>query len=86
MLVKYFGCDFFHINFQSIQKSDSVLSTCASLYCSLQNILSKIREDFDELAQQAKVSLPNGNYKTLPQRDKEYGSSKKMTEARFGLT
>jgi len=29
---------------------------------------SKIRKDFDELEQQ--VTLPNGNYKTLPQGDK----------------
>jgi len=44
-----------------IQKSDLLLSTCASLYCSLQDMLSKIRESFYELEQQAKVSLPNGN-------------------------
>jgi len=48
---------------KGIQKSDLLLSTCASLYCSL----SKIREDFGELEQQAQVTLPNGNYKTLPQ-------------------
>jgi len=36
--------------FKVIQKSDLPLSTCASLYCSLQDMLSKIRKDFDELA------------------------------------
>jgi len=50
-----------------IQKSDLLLNICASLYCS--NV--KQRESFDELEQQAKVTLPNGNYRTLPQGDKE---------------
>jgi len=27
---------------------------------------SEIRKDFDELEQQAKVTLPNGNHRTLP--------------------
>jgi len=34
-------------------------------------MLCEIREDFDGLEQQAKVTLPNRNYKTLPQGDKE---------------
>jgi len=44
-----------------------------------------IREDFKEQQKQAKVTLPTGNHRTLPQRDKEKGNSKKMTKARLGL-
>jgi len=54
-----------------IQKSDLLLGACARSYCSLQDMLCEIREDFDGLEQQAKVTLPNRNYKTLPQGDKE---------------
>jgi len=31
------------------------------------------------------VTLPTGNHRTLRQRDKEKGNSKKMAKARFGL-
>jgi len=59
-----------------------LLSTSASLYCSH---AKPIREDFKKLQKQAKVTLPTGNNRTLPQRDKEKGSSKKTTKARLGL-
>jgi len=52
------------------------------LYCSH---AKPIREDFKEHQKQAKVTLPTGNHRTLPQRDKEKGNSKKMTKARLGL-
>jgi len=42
-------------------------------------------EKIKELQKQAKVILPTGNHRTLPQRDKEKGNSKKMTKARLGL-
>jgi len=41
-------------------------------------MLSKIKEDFDEVVQQAKAILPNGDYRALPQGDKEEGNNKKM--------
>jgi len=44
------------------------LSTCAGLHCSH---AKQIREDLDELEQQAKATLPTGNRGTLPQRDKK---------------
>jgi len=44
-----------------------------------------IREDFKEHQKQAKVTLTTGKHRILPQRDKEKGSSKKMTKARLGL-
>jgi len=44
-----------------------------------------MRKDLHELEQQAKVTLPTGNHRALPQRDKEQGNSKKMTKARLGL-
>ena len=44
----------FHKVNEAIQKSDLLLSTCANLYMSLQDIVQEIREDFDELEQQAK--------------------------------
>jgi len=45
-----------------------LLSTCASLYCSH---AKQIREDLVELELQAKATLPDGNRRTLPQRDTE---------------
>jgi len=57
--------------FKVIQKSDLPLSTSASLYSSFHDMLSKIREDLDELEQQTEFTLPNGNYTTLPQGEKE---------------
>jgi len=42
----------------------------------------QIREDLDKLEQQAKATLPIGNRRTLPQRNRE---TKKMTKARLGL-
>jgi len=79
--------DFFHFFFnnflpQSHSEIRLLLSTCASLYCSH---AKPIREDFREFQKQAKVTLPTGNHRTLPQRGKEKGDSKKMTKARFGL-
>jgi len=67
-----FNCDFFQINY--LQQSHSgirfVKHLCKVIaYCSLQDLLSKIR-DFDVLEQQAKITLPDGNYRTLPQGDK----------------
>ena len=41
------------------------MSTCANLYTSLQDIVQEIREDFDELEQQAKTTFPNVNYRTV---------------------
>jgi len=45
-------------------------------------MLTKI-SDFDELEQQAKLTLLNGYYRTL--RDKEQTNSREMTVARLGL-
>jgi len=59
-----------------------LLNTCASLYCSHAKPIS---DDFKELQKQAKVTLPTGNHRTLPQRDKEKGNSKKMTKLRLVL-
>jgi len=59
-----------------------MLSTCASLYC---YHAKPIREYFKGHQKQAKVVLPTGNHRTLPQRDKEKSNSKKMTKARLGL-
>jgi len=55
------------------------------LYCSH---AKQIREELNTLEQQAKVTLPTGNRRTLSQRnqrDKEKGKSKKITKARLGL-
>ena len=45
-----------------------LLSTCTSLYCSH---AKQIKEDLDDIEQQAKATLPTGNRRTLPQRDTE---------------
>jgi len=50
------------------------------LYCPR---AKQIREDLDELEQQAKTTLPTGNRRTLPQRDME--NTIKMPRARLGL-
>ena len=50
---------------EAIQISDLLLSTCANVYTSLQDIVQEIREDFDELEQQAKTTLPNVDYRTV---------------------
>ncbi|XP_013783624.1 uncharacterized protein LOC106467793 [Limulus polyphemus] len=60
----------FHKVSKAIQKSELLLSSCACLYSSLQDFLSKIREDFDELEQQAKATLPNVNYRTVIRRQR----------------
>jgi len=72
MLVNIFSCDFIHFNFfkKIIQKSDLLLSPYASLYLSFHSMLSKIRENSDEL-EQAKITLPNCKCRTLPQVDKD---------------
>jgi len=41
----------------------------------------QIREDLDEREQQAKATLPTGNCRTLPQRDRE---TAKNDESAFG--
>jgi len=56
------------------------LSTSASLYCSHATIIN-----FNQLEKQAKVTLPTGSHRTLPQRDKVKGNSKKKAKARLGL-
>jgi len=55
----------FHKVNEAIQKSDLLLSTCANLNSSLPDIVQEIREDFDELEQQAKTTLPNVDYRTV---------------------
>ncbi|XP_013793798.1 uncharacterized protein LOC106477819 [Limulus polyphemus] len=60
----------FHKVSKAIKKSELLLSTCECLYSSLQNFLSKVREDFDELEQQAKAILPNVNYRTVTRRQR----------------
>ena len=45
-----------------------LLSTCASLYCSH---AKQIKEDLDDIEQQANATLPTGKRRTLPQRDTE---------------
>ena len=52
------------------QKSQLLLSTCASLFSSLQDFLSKIREDCDELEQQAKATLTDVSYRTVTRRQR----------------
>jgi len=42
----------------------------ARSYSSLQDILNKTREDFDELEQQAKVTLLNVNYRMAIRRQR----------------
>jgi len=42
----------------------------------------QIKEDLDDIEQQAKATLPTSNRRTLPQRDRE---TQKMTKARLGL-
>ena len=59
-----FRCDSFNFNFLSDSHSAIrlLLSTCASLYCSH---AEKIR-DIGDFEEQAKVTLPTGNHRTLP--------------------
>jgi len=45
-------------------------------------MLSKSEKIFDKLKQQEKATLPIGNRRTLPQRNRE---TKKTTKARLGL-
>ena len=45
-----------------------LLRTFQSLYCSH---AKQIKEDLDDIDQQAKATLPTGNRRTLPQRDTE---------------
>ncbi|XP_077970538.1 uncharacterized protein LOC144425104 [Styela clava] len=52
---------------KALQNSKLVLSTCAELYGSLVDFLSKIRDEFD---QQAKATLPNINYKAVTRRQR----------------
>lgn len=46
------------------------MSTCASLYSSLSEFLSKIRDDFEEIEEQAKATLPNVDYRTVLRRQR----------------
>ena len=52
----------FHRVSKVLQKSELLLSTCAELYSSLVDFLSEIRDEFDKIDQQARVTLPNINY------------------------
>jgi len=56
------------------------LSTSASLYCSHAAIIN-----LNQLEKQAKVTFLSGNHRTLPQRDKVKGNSKKKAKSRLGL-
>ena len=58
----------FHRVSKALQKSDLLLSTCAELYSSLVDFLSKIRDKFDEFDQQPKVILQNINYRVVTRR------------------
>jgi len=71
---------FFHLNFLQLSHSEIglLLSTCASLHCSH---AKQIREDPDELEKQVKATLPTGNRKTLPQRDRR---QQKNDKSAFG--
>jgi len=51
-----------------------LLSTFASLYCSH---AKQIREELDDIELQAKVTLPTGNRRILPQRDTEMAKNDK---------
>jgi len=51
-----------------------LLSTSANLYCSH---TKKIRKDFDELKYLAKVTLPNGNHRTLSEETKSKQTERK---------
>ena len=57
----------FHRVSKALQKSELLLSTCAELYSSLADFLSEIRDEFD---QQAKVTLPNINYRAVTRRQR----------------
>jgi len=48
-------------------------------------MLSQSQKILLSLKLQAKITLPTGNHRTLPKRDKEKNNSKKMRKARFGL-
>ena len=60
----------FHRVSKALQKSELLLSTCAELYSSLVDFLSKIRDEFDEFDQQAKATLPNINNRAVTRRQK----------------
>jgi len=66
---------FLHFNYllQSLSESRLLLSTCASLYSSHVKQMS----DLDELEQQANVTLPTGNHRTLPQKTKNRETARK---------
>ena len=67
---------FSNLNFlrQSHSEISLLLSTCAILYCSH---AKQIKEDLDDIEWQAKVTLPTGNRRTLPQRDTETAKNDK---------
>ena len=60
----------FHRVSKALQKSELLLSTCAELYSSLVDFLSKIRDEFDKFDQQAKATLPNENYRAVARRQR----------------
>ena len=60
----------FHRVSKALQKSELLLSTCAELYSSLVDFLSKIRDEFDKFDQQAKATLPNKNYRAVARRQR----------------
>jgi len=65
-----FRCDFVPFEFSSVSHSEMrlLLRSCASLYCSH---AKKIKEDLDDIEQQAKATLPTGKRRILLQRDTE---------------
>ena len=60
----------FHRVSKALQKSELLLSICAELYSSLVDFLSKLRDEFDEFDQQAKVTLSNINYRAVTRRQR----------------
>ena len=60
----------FHRVSKALQKSELLLSTCAELYSSLVDFLSKIRDEFDKFDQQAKATLLNINYRAVTRRQR----------------
>ena len=55
---------------KTLQTEDLDLSTCANLYMSLSNCVSLLRDDFDKIEEEAKIFLPQSEYKANTTRAK----------------
>ena len=75
----------FHRVSKALQKSELLLSTCAELYSSLVDFLSKIRDEFDKFDQQAKATLPNKNYRAVARRQRNAPGALSASKDRFRI-